>query len=85
MNPQTEQFREARDLLINLREDYDAACEQFSWPRFENFNFALDWFDQIAQGNDNPALWIVEEDGAEGKWSYQELSEWEVRRGRHPM
>ncbi|GAA1190162.1 AMP-binding protein [Brevibacterium paucivorans] len=75
MNPQTEQFREARDLLINLREDYDAAREQFTWPRFENFNFALDWFDQIAQGNDNPALWIVEEDGAEGKWSYQELSE----------
>ena len=44
----TEEFRAARDKLIELRSDYDAAREQFEWPRFDHFNFALDWFDKIA-------------------------------------
>jgi acetyl-CoA synthetase len=35
----------------------------------------LDWFDAQARGNDDPALWIVEEDGAERKWSFAQLSE----------
>ena len=63
----TEEFRAARDKLIELRSDYDAAREQFEWPRFDHFNFALDWFDKIAENNDKPALWIVEQDGSEGK------------------
>lgn len=75
MSPQTQEFRKARDLLIDLREDYAAAVEQFTWPKFDTFNFALDWFDEIARDNDNPALWIVEEDGTEGTWSFRELSE----------
>ena len=44
----TEEFRAARDRLLALREDYALAREEFRWPRFEEFNFALDWFDQIA-------------------------------------
>ena len=44
----TEEFRAARDKLIELRSDYDAAREQFEWPRLTHFNFALDWFDKIA-------------------------------------
>lgn len=70
----TEEFRAARDKLIELRSDYEAAREQFEWPRFTHFNFALDWFDKIAVNNDKPALWIVEQDGSEGKWSFAELS-----------
>ena len=27
-----------------------------------HFNWALDWFDTIAAGNDRPALWIIDED-----------------------
>src|SRR5918912_2212042 len=73
-------FRAARDLLLELREDADAAQEAFRWPRPERFNYARDWFDQVAAGSgingagDRPALWIVEADGAESRLSYWELA-----------
>ncbi len=70
----TAKFRTARDFLIAHREDYAEAYAQFSWPELDEFNWALDWFDVIAAGNDRPALWIVEEDGAEGKFSFAEMS-----------
>jgi len=59
----TDRFRAARDLLLELRHDHDAAYERFRWPRFEHFNWALDWFDPIARGNARPALRIVTADG----------------------
>lgn len=70
----TEQFRTARDFLLRHREDYEAAYAGFSWPRFERFNWALDWFDAIAEGNDRTALHIAEEGGGEERFSYAELS-----------
>ncbi|MWA14445.1 AMP-binding protein [Streptomyces sp. BA2] len=70
----TEQFRTARDFLLRHREDYEAAYAGFSWPRFERFNWALDWFDAIADGNDRTALHIAEEGGGEERFSYAELS-----------
>ncbi|SCG71064.1 AMP-binding protein [Micromonospora inositola] len=70
----TDAFREARDFLLAHREDHDTAYEKFRWPRLDEFNWALDWFDLLAAGNDTPALWIVEADGGEGRWSYAELS-----------
>ncbi|TGB05618.1 AMP-binding protein [Streptomyces sp. MZ04] len=70
----TEEFRAARDFLLRHREDYEAAYEGFSWPRFERFNWALDWFDAIAEGNDRTALHITEEDGDEQRFTYAELS-----------
>ncbi|MGO3331928.1 MAG: AMP-binding protein [Brevibacterium aurantiacum] len=70
----TDEFRAARDKLIELRSDAAAAGDGFEWPRFDHFNFGIDWFDKVAEGNDSPALWIVEQDGTEGKWSYAELS-----------
>ncbi|GAA3452944.1 AMP-binding protein [Dactylosporangium matsuzakiense] len=69
-----EDFKAARDLLLATRADYAAAVEQFRWPELGEFNWALDWFDRIAAGNDAPALWIVEEDGREQRFSYAELS-----------
>ncbi|MGW3646206.1 AMP-binding protein [Streptomyces sp. NPDC000878] len=74
MTTVTERFREARDFLLAHREDYATAYEGFSWPRPERFNWALDWFDVIADGNDRTALHIVEEDGSEAKLSFAELS-----------
>ncbi len=41
-----------------------ASCAQFQWPQLTDFNWALDHFDVIARGNDNPALWIVQDGGA---------------------
>src|SRR6187402_1280275 len=70
----TTAFRAARDFLIGHRESYADAYAQFRWPELGDFNWALDWFDVIAEGNDNPALWIVEEDGSEQKFSFAELS-----------
>ncbi|MCI3905927.1 AMP-binding protein [Streptomyces spectabilis] len=70
----TEAFRAARDFLLRHREDYAAAYEGFAWPRPERFNWALDWFDVIAEGNDRTALHIVEEDGSEARLTFAELA-----------
>ncbi|MFI8288802.1 AMP-binding protein [Streptomyces sp. NPDC085614] len=70
----TERFRAARDFLLQHREDYETAYEGFAWPRPERFNWALEWFDVIAAGNDRTALHIVEEDGTETKVSFAEMS-----------
>ncbi|MCU1540750.1 MAG: AMP-dependent synthetase [Arthrobacter sp.] len=73
----TEEFRAARDRLLALREDYSAAHREFQWPRFKEFNFALDWFDRIAADPakaGRPALVIVEQDGSATRRSFAELS-----------
>ena len=73
-NAESRAFREARDFLLRHREDYATACEQFRWPELAEFNWALDWFDANARDNHRTALWIVEEDGSEQRWSYADLS-----------
>lgn len=77
--PATEAFRAARDLLLHHRDDYPTAYREFHWPKLDEFNWALDWFDVIAArhadgGDDRPALWIVEEDGSETKLSFPQLA-----------
>jgi acetyl-CoA synthetase len=67
-------FRAARDQLLAHREDYAAARESFRWPELGEFNWALDWFDVIAAGNERPALWIVEQDGSEQRVSFEQMS-----------
>ncbi|WP_333751072.1 isobutyrate:CoA ligase IbuL [Streptomyces sp. IBSBF 2394] len=74
MTTATELFRSARDFLLEHREDYTAAYEGFRWPRPDAFNWALDWFDVIADGNGRTALHIVEEDGREVRVSFAEMS-----------
>ena len=66
-------FLEARDFLLSKREDYAAAYAGFRWPRLETFNWALDFFDRQARGNERPALWIVNESGVEAKLSFDEM------------
>ncbi|WP_309096099.1 AMP-binding protein [Streptomyces sp.] len=74
MTSATELFRSARDFLLEHREDYATAYGGFRWPRPEYFNWALDWFDEIADGNARTALHIVEEDGRETQLSFGEMS-----------
>jgi len=70
----TQEFLRARDFLLRHREDYDTAYQEFRWPELDAFNWALDYFDVLARNNDNRALWIVDDAGAELKLSYAELA-----------
>ncbi len=69
-----EAFHTARAFLLAHREDYATAYDKFRWPQLTEFNWALDWFDQLAIDNGQPALWIVEQDGSERRVSYAEMS-----------
>ncbi len=71
----TTTYRAARDQLIALRTDHSLAAKEFVWPDVgASFNWATDWFDEVAAGNERIALWIVEEDGREQKVSFAEMS-----------
>ena len=68
-------FLAARDFLIRHREDYDTAYRDFQWPKLDRFNWALDYFDVMARGNERQALWLVDEGAGETKLSFAQLSE----------
>ncbi|AOY96079.1 AMP-dependent synthetase [Cupriavidus sp. USMAA2-4] len=73
-------FLAARDFLQRHRTDYDTACRDFRWPQLGAFNWALDYFDAIARGNDKPALWIVGAEGGAGtQYSFAQMSERSAR------
>ncbi|MSO82108.1 MAG: AMP-dependent synthetase [Acidobacteria bacterium] len=67
-------FLAARDFLLRHRTDYDTAVRDFRWPALQHFNWALDYFDAIAAGNDRAALHVVDEDGSEIVRSFAQLS-----------
>ncbi len=79
-SPATEAFRAARNQLMGWRGDHRAAVSGFRWPDVgDRFNWAVDWFDAIARGNEQPALMILEEaDAVEGRpaqaWSFDTLA-----------
>lgn len=67
-------YRAARDQLLSLRGDYDAAVRDFRWPDVgPAFCWAADWFDAIAEGCDRPALIIAEEDGTTSETSFDQM------------
>jgi acetyl-CoA synthetase len=70
-----ERFREARDLLLELRTDPDRAAAEFRWPRAESFNWALEWFDVIAADNAATALELLPGNGESPvRMTFQQLS-----------
>ena len=72
----SERFLAARDFLLRHRSDYDHAYRHFAWPALDGFNWAIDYFDEIARGNDAPALWLVDaETGGQTKLSFAQMSE----------
>ncbi|WP_342024588.1 AMP-binding protein [Arthrobacter citreus] len=74
-NNATPLFRAARDELLGLSGSYEKAVETFAWPLIDGpFNWAVDYFDAMARGNDACALWIVEEDGSEQRYSFDEMA-----------
>jgi acetyl-CoA synthetase len=76
-------FIEARDFLFAHRTDYDTAYRDFRWPSLDRFNWALDYFDPMARGNDAPALHIVDESGGETRLSFAQMSERSARVANH--
>jgi len=70
----TAAYRAARDLLLRCREDYPAARGQFRWPDLDEFNWALDWFDVIADEHpDRDALRVVTAE-SDVRLSYADLA-----------
>ena len=70
-------FLAARDFLLAAGPDYDRAYRQFRWPEVTEFNWALDHVDALAtdaESAQRPALWIVEADGSQRRWSFAEMS-----------
>jgi acetyl-CoA synthetase len=67
-----ENFVRARNLLLNA-EDYEEAKREFLWPNIVEFNWAIDYFDKIAEEESNPAILYVDDEGVEKSVSFQEL------------
>ena len=74
MSSQTERFVAARDQLLHWRDEPMRAVQEFRWPSFERFNWALDYFDVIARDNHNAALRVVTEKGLEQSLTFAQLS-----------
>ncbi len=71
----TATFEQAREFLLSTRDDYRAACAGFEWPSLDRFNWALDYFDPFAAGNDSLALLVVDDTGTEARLSFSQLGE----------
>jgi acetyl-CoA synthetase len=70
-----ESLRRARDLLIEYRDHYERAVTEFRWPHLgDRFNWAVDWFGEVAQGNTATALRIIGEDGSDASYSFADLA-----------
>jgi acetyl-CoA synthetase len=67
-------FVAARDFLLNAP-NYREAKAGFKWPKMEAFNWALDYFDTLAERCSNPALLYVDDAGAERRVSFAALKE----------
>ena len=71
-----QRFVSARDFLLAHRSDRETAYREFCWPVLDEFNWALDYFDDLGRGEhaDRTALWLVDEDGSEVRLSFADLS-----------
>ena len=68
------QFLEARNFLLNKKNEYQEAVEGFRWPHLESFNWALDYFDKMARGNPNPALQFVDDSGGNVSYTFDDMA-----------
>jgi len=72
---ETQQFRCARDLLIECRSDYEQAHSRFEWPAFRRFNWAVDWFDHLATvAGDRRALVVADATGPREAVTFAQMS-----------
>jgi len=67
-------FIELRDRLLREGVSHAQAPQAFQWPAVGEFNWATDYFDRIAAGNDRPALRVVDDVGHDHVLSYATLA-----------
>ena len=70
----TQAFLEARDQLLRCRDDLAEALRAFRWPALTEFNWARDYFDVIASGNEAAALRVVDDAGGDETLSFARLA-----------
>lgn len=75
VSPASRAYRAARDQLLELHGQPDRARAEFRYPDVgPMWNWAVDWFDSFARGNDKPGLIVVEEDGTDAQLSFDEIA-----------
>ena len=67
-------FVELRDRLLRADLTHPQALESFRWPPVTHFNWALDYFDPMAAGNDRPALRVVDNAGGDRTLTFAALA-----------
>jgi acetyl-CoA synthetase len=77
----TEAFERARDALLRNRDDLERARAEFKWSAVEEFNWAWDWFEVFARGNEKTALVVVSETHGVARSSFAMLAERSTRLG----
>ena len=71
----TSAYRAARDRLLSLSGVHAKAVEVFVWPEVgETFNWAIDWFDIVAEGSRRPALLIAQSNGTRTEVTYSQMA-----------
>ena len=69
-------------MLLRNGDDLERARAEFEWPALSEFNWAWDWFEVLAKGNDATALVLVSEAEGVKKVSYGALAERSTRLAR---
>src|SRR6478736_3279407 len=67
-------FLRLRDRLMSGALASAQAADAISWPPDLPFNWAVDYFDRIAVGNERPALRVVDDAGGDESLSFAALS-----------
>jgi acetyl-CoA synthetase len=67
-------FVELRDRLLRDGLSATQAVPSLHWPPVRHFNWATDYFDRVAAGNDRPALRVVDDQGRDDVSSFAELA-----------
>src|SRR4051812_3367328 len=78
----TEAFARARDTLLRHRDDLERARAEFTWPALDDFNWARDWLDVLAQSSAARALTIVSDGGVRSA-TFAELADRSRRLARY--
>ena len=67
-------FIQLRDRLLTDGLTPEAARQLFAWPHCKHFNWATDYFDRIAAGEERLALRVIDDSGLDLQMTYAQLA-----------